>query len=271
MINAIYHFLNWLIKTPFHSALQTILHGDLEYRILRINQFNLSTAKMHDRTFTPFKNIYVGKQIAIVACGPTLKKYQPIPDVVNIGVNRAFLDTRIHYDHIFFQDAKPWTRDELAALNTYRKDTCQKFYGISWESLNHDFPPYIVSESDAIEAGALRFRTHKAMWVKGLSARIPLDISTQPLADFGSVVFSAIQFALWTNPKTIYLVGCDCTQNGHFYEKNAVGNSPNLELRYGYECIKKFASAYYPSTEIVSVNPVGLKGLFRDIYQTEES
>ena len=35
------------------------------------------------------------------------------------------------------------------------------------------------------------------------------------------------------------------------------------------ESVKEFAEQYYPETEIISVNPVGLKGLFRDEY-TEE-
>ena len=97
---------------------------------------------------------------------------------------------------------------------------------------------------------------------------LPLDISTQPLADFSSVVFAALQFALWTNPSKIYLVGCDCTLGGHFYEDGAC-LGVNMELYHGYECIKKFAQAYYPDTEIVSINPIGLKGLFNDICQSK--
>ncbi len=30
--------------------------------------------------------------------------------------------------------------------------------------------------------------------------------------------------------------------------------------------MKGFAKTYYPETEIISVNPVGLKGLFHDVY-----
>ena len=29
---------------------------------------------------------------------------------------------------------------------------------------------------------------------------------------------------------------------------------------------KRFVQVYYPETEIISVNPVGLKGIFRDVY-----
>ena len=31
--------------------------------------------------------------------------------------------------------------------------------------------------------------------------------------------------------------------------------------------IKEFADIYYPDTKIIVINPVGLKGVFTDIYQ----
>jgi len=30
--------------------------------------------------------------------------------------------------------------------------------------------------------------------------------------------------------------------------------------------LKEFVELYYPETEIISINPIGLKGLFRDEY-----
>lgn len=37
-------------------------------------------------------------------------------------------------------------------------------------------------------------------------------------------------------------------------------------MKVGYARMKMFAKQYYPDTEIFSVNPVGLKGLFKDMY-----
>ena len=34
----------------------------------------------------------------------------------------------------------------------------------------------------------------------------------------------------------------------------------------GYKKFKEFIDIYYPDVEVISVNPVGLKGLFRDVY-----
>lgn len=270
MIDFIYRALNKWSKSKALSAWQSLLLGNLEYRLFRINQINLSTARMHEKTFLPFKNKYCGREVAVIACGPSLNDYKPIPNVINIGVNRAFKDSRISFDHLFFYDPAPWTRAEIKELNKYNPDTCTKFYGITYEALHSSETDLkIVSESDAIEANALRFRSHRLIWMKGLEYVYPLDISTQPLADFGTVALLAFQFALWTNPKRIYLIGCDCSSNGHFY---GTGTKNTLDplVNDGYKYIKDFASLYYPDTEIVSINPVGLKGLFRDIYQTSD-
>ena len=84
------------------------------------------------------------------------------------------------------------------------------------------------------------------------------------LGDFNSVSFSAMQFILWTNPNKIYLVGCDCSSG--YFDKTKSTTSMN-KLIGNWIMLKKFAETYYPDTKIISVNPVGLKGVFTDLYQ----
>ena len=93
------------------------------------------------------------------------------------------------------------------------------------------------------------------------------DICRHELTDFYSVVFPAIQFALFTYPKKIYLVGCDTSRAGHFYDKPQTKSDLHVQnVKIGYALIKMFARLHYPDTEIISVNPVGLKGLFKEMY-----
>ena len=90
--------------------------------------------------------------------------------------------------------------------------------------------------------------------------------------DFYSVVFPALHFALYTYPKKIYLVGCDVSDNGHFDTADDSINLSRLNInrmKYGYAKVKEFAEQYYPDTQIISLNPVGLKGLFTDQYTDE--
>ena len=90
----------------------------------------------------------------------------------------------------------------------------------------------------------------------------------EPIGDWKGCVFSALQFALYTNPKEIYLVGCDCSDQGHFHtERIEVENSSTLSYQYtSWQFFQEYVSRYFPHTEIISVNPVGLKGMFKDVY-----
>ena len=99
---------------------------------------------------------------------------------------------------------------------------------------------------------------------KGLAEKIEKYLS-------GGDNFPALQFALWTRPKRIYLVGCDCSSLGYcsgILDKTAAQTKFPLDverLLYGWTKMKEFIEKFYPDVEIVSVNPVGLKGMFKDI------
>lgn len=90
------------------------------------------------------------------------------------------------------------------------------------------------------------------------------DISTYPLADFYSISFAALHYALYTYPQKIYLVGLDCAQTGNFFDGNTSYNYKKMIM--GYKKFKEFARVHYPETEIISINPIGLKGIFKDVY-----
>ena len=254
--------VRWCIQT---------LCADLLEDISRIQQYNFSTFAMHQKAFPQFKGIYTGKDVVVVACGPTAKDYKPIESAIHIGVNHAIYLENVQLDYFFLMDAYKARKDnEMPDYNNYRKGKCVKFYGITSFPMNNT--TYVPSESDVIEAGAYRYRTDNlvAMRIEN-NGQFLYDISTQPLTDCGSVVFSALQFALWTNPKRLYLVGCDCTATGHF---NTSGNDKTglpSDMRETYTKLKHFAQAFYPQTEIISINPVGLKGLFTDFYQQDNA
>ena len=111
-------------------------------------------------------------------------------------------------------------------------------------------------ESDVIEANALRFRERDYY---NTHVNPTCLINSEPFDGRNSVVFSAMQFALWTNPKTIYLVGCDCSE-GYFDGQASQFNASHLVSSWIQ--LKEFAGLYYPETKILSINPVGLKGVF---------
>jgi len=257
--NAIYSRLSdsWLYRVYAH-----IMRAEIEYKILRYSQFCATTAVLHQKVFPQFRNIYQGKEVAVFACGPSVKAYQPIKDVVKIGINRSIQMPGIELDYFFLVDGgRAFSREEMHRFNTYRGDLCKKFYGC--QNDEHGNGELFVSVQDELEAKAFRFCVDNFP-IRGRPYAFATDLGTQPLVAPGSSVFAAIQFALWTNPKRIYLIGCDCTQSGHFYSAEKNCDLMTDVIIRGYHALKKFAESRYPETEIVSVNPVGLRGLFRD-------
>ena len=238
---------------------------EMENNLNRLIQTNISTSNLHQKTFLPFKNKHNNQEIVIVASGPTAGRYKPIENAIHIGVNRSFQigNGRIPMDYIFIQDFSGSTPDYIEELNDYRPDKCQKFYGLTDEWI-YD-PEKTIPEEHAIKAKALRYRTDWAP-ISGFIPEFTYDLSTKPLGCFGSIIFPALQFALWTNPKRIYLVGCDCSLSGYAYNSTEKNFLVPEYLIHTYVNFKNFAAKYYPDTEIVSINPMGLKGIFKDIY-----
>ena len=90
-----------------------------------------------------------------------------------------------------------------------------------------------------------------------------------------------MQFLLYTNPRKVFLVGIDSSALGHFHNsqgtrdefKNSISSRGQnldkwaIETVSAWKELKEFAQIHYPETEIIWVNPVGLKVFFKDFYQ----
>lgn len=244
-------------------------------RVAEMNLFQiemcLKAQALHPETFGKYKNIFEGKDVILVATGPSVDDYIPltgengIDDISCVGINRAFLYDKFKIDYLFAQDINP-IKNHLEQL---RLLDCEKFYGISL------YPELMIPESVARLHNAKRYCL---AWNRDLMSGanifgFALDCANEPLGTIGSTVGCAMNFILYGNPRRIYLVGCDCTNFG--YSNLAGGgkyNNLNTErVIQGWLDIKEFASVFYPETEIISVNPVGLRGMFKDLYQKEKS
>jgi len=233
-----------------------------QVKINRLIQINLSTCFLHMQTFPKFKCCNTEKDIYIIATGPSAKKFiQKDKNAKYIGVNRAF-EMGYDFDYYFIQDYSGKTKEYIDKLDNYRPGKCQKFYGLTTEWSYE--PERTIPESHAIKAKALRYRTDWAK-IDGFRPNFAYDLTTTPLGCFGSVTFPALQFALWTYPKRIFLVGCDCTTSGYAYSKEKNFLIPD-KIIDAYKEFKAFSHKYYPDVEIISINPVGLKGIFKDVF-----
>lgn len=233
-------------------------------------QHLLRAAKLHDKTFNGFKGAFKGKDLVIVGAGPSVKKFKPLEKCIYIGLNRACALPGIKFDYLF-------AIDNLGIRDYYKEfasHDCVKFVGDQGIGAPMQIPEDIIS---TFGNKVRRYMTDSGH-LDCRDSHFAVDLTAQVLGNFNTVAMQAMQFALYTNPKRIFLVGIDCSSAGHFdsndkkdingayiWGSNFWANRATDDWRK----LKAFVKAYYPETQIVSVNPVGLKGLFLDIYQEE--
>lgn len=208
---------------------------------------------VHTASFAEFKGCHAGRTVALAASGPTLNYYTQIKGIPHIGVNDTFLNPKLKLDYYFVNDYGQGIVKWFDLLKDY---DCEKFLGFwGWTSDLRD--KYRIPE-DIIDANHSR----KFYVMQSQNDPLHCDIEHYPLMG-GSIVHAAFHFALYTRPKRILLIGCDCSGGDRF------GDSVHSEYsRFisSWRIAQRFASRYYRDTEVISVNPVGLKGLFRDVY-----
>ena len=223
----------------------------------------LAVQSLHSKVFPEFLNSNNGNSVAIIGCGPSVKYYNNEFDTKNIALNDALFFENIKYDYLFNWDDCVLKRNP----NWYedvKKYDCHKFYGMY---MGYHFPSVPIRPDD--EENKIKHFYYSArhnLPAEKFGEIIYQDISTYPLMDFGTVASGALHFALYTRPKKIYLIGLDTSNAvGSIVDKNSNSYQIDRMLR-GYKKFKEFANLFYPDVEIISVNPVGLKGLFKDVY-----
>ena len=236
----------------------------LDTLALRVDEQN-EVQVTNTAAFAEYRNAFRGKKVVIVASGPTAKYYEPIPDAIHIGMNQAWKREDINFDYLFTYDVAVDNKTlEFPASKGFDKIREKIFIGRKVERQHNvvlNYPEDVLFKAE----DKIVFYCIGAM---DSDQRIYRDICTHPSFMYGSVAFQALHFALFTAPAEIYLVGCDTSRAGHFYN-DANLKAPLLnvrDLKMGYVRLKMFALQYYPETKIISINPVGLRDLFLDEY-----
>lgn len=210
---------------------------------------------VHRASFSEFRGCHKGQRVVLVGAGPTLNFYSQLQDTPHIGVNTTFLKSGIKLDYYFARDYS----GRSSWYNRLKDYDFVKFFGVSeWSYEARE--AYQVPESIIEENHGRRFYTQINKKL------IHCDIEHHPVMGLGSVIFGALHFALFTQPEQILLVGCDCSPTGHFDGTGGITPSVGNFWVNSWNWAKEFAARYFPNTEILSVNPVGLKGMFRDVY-----
>ena len=235
----------------------------------------LLAAFQHQKTFSEFKYKHRENSIVIMGCGPSVNKlkrsfFDEIENPIYIGINRAFMHPFVKFDYTFIIDG--WCASSyIDKFFAYEHGI--KFVGdqdFMYDPVVADGARHQISEVRCADPSIRRYKTTSSLPVH----LFPIDLEVAPIVNCSSTSLQAMQFALYTLPKRIYLLGMDCTERGHFTDSKLsdgrqvreVGTDfvyPTIE---DWHKIKRHVDTYYREIDVISVNPVGLKGLFRDIY-----
>ena len=251
-LNLLYEIIGNINFT--REELKKYLHNIIQETIIDETRMANAVAYLHSKVFPQFKNCNIGKDLVIVGTGPTLNNYKFNKKLIHVGLNRAFLADNIKkLDYTFLIHYNKTSSTYIEELSKY---DCIKFFGQYHfkDILDWNIPNIYANAKNIYRYFIDRTLLHPNIEVEGLY-------------DPGSIAFSALHFSLYTHPKRIFLVGCDCTQNGYY--DNSVEQVKWLGLANtlkSYPILKNFAQIYYPDIEIISVNPIGLRGIFRDVY-----
>jgi len=202
-----------------------------------------------------YKNIHKGKTAILFATGPSINEYKSLEnsdDFIKFGVNTIYnfpyilkeLDYYFYGSHYYIDSSHRENIEKTCSLKNITSFASAYEEGRSHKDINRGN----ITPERALELGSEPFENN-------------LSIFTNDIANYStlghSIIFPIMQFILYMGFTKIYLVGCD----GGFTSTD----SYDMHLLYWWNECKKFIDIYYPNVEIISVNPVSLKGWFKDI------
>jgi hypothetical protein len=235
---------------------------DLKELVYQSSYLPQKVAILHQKVFPQFHNIHNQDSVVIVGCGSTMSYYKPMKGCYHISLNRAIRRKEIKFDYAFIWDLLSMNNEDPEFMHEFLDYDCIKFVGQFLNDARN------VPMDLNMEYRNKLYRCYSASRngfpLETCDSVIHQDISIFPLADFMSISFGALNFATYTHPKKIYLVGLDTQQSRCFDGRQHVYRMD--EIMMGYQLFQRFTAKYYPDVEVISINPVGLKGMFKDVY-----
>ena len=212
----------------------------------------------YNKHLEKIKDLHKYKTAIIFATGPSIQNYKNLDDsdnYIKIGVNRIYyypeilnkLDYYYYGSHYYIDRLHKENIEKICENKNITTFASAYEDGISHKDINRGN----ITPERAIELGSIPFENTIKTFTNDVENYCSLG---------HSIIFPTLQHILFMGIKKIYLVGCD----GGFTQ----GKSSNDEhlLNWWIKFVE-FKNIYYPEVEIISVNPVSLKGWFdSDIY-----
>lgn len=202
-----------------------------------------------NESMLPYRDKYQGESAVLYATGKTLYSYVPTNNdrlaKVRLGVNRAIFAPNLHLTHWFFGDRYDAT--VKAAHN---------FPGVEKFIHNGHY-----KKEEAHRLGAVYY------YISPSQVQFHKDIHNHVMWN-RSIVFSAMQFLLYSGVTHVKLVGCDVDYSSGSWQHPAAplvyyrSNAVDGVLLAGWHRLKLFLDRDYPHVRVEILRPILLRGVF---------
>ncbi len=200
--------------------------------------FNNHLAKFH--------NIHKDETAILFATGPSIERFKIFDDyenILKIGVNKIYNYPYINdLDYYFFGSHYYIESEHKQKVDLLSPDLV-KFSSVYRDGQETGLGN--INKEDSDKLNCIHFECCLDNFTK--------DPSIEKMLGH-TIVFPAIQMLLYMGIKKLYIVGCDLTDH-------------DPELPYWWSIFKTWSEENYPNVEIIIMNPVGLKSIFKDYEQ----
>lgn len=178
-------------------------------------------SEMNSFSMPEWKNKYKNKRVVICGSGSSLDDCIQEKDTFYIALNRALFYDKIKFDFLFMQDTP---KNQPYTMNDYNKYPCTKFYG---RITNIGTKNMGISESDLIPSSENVVRYELApTWFDYRVDTLNFKLEKNYFVDAQSVLFSALQFAVYAGFHEIILYGIEFSETNYGNTKNPNNYNP---------------------------------------------
>ena len=207
-------FEDYFSHSCFFNAYSRMIDKNLEKLGLDI------VGKNRNSNLIRFEGLHKNKEIVICGAGKSLDYLEYSDDKIYIALNSALKESRVKFDYHFIQDL-PKEKD---LLDYYLEYECCKLYG---EIRFHKHSHLAIPDNISKMAGAIKYELKPTIYDYRVGG-FEFNLSENALSDAQSVLFSALQFAVYTGSKKISLIGVDFSSQNFGSNPNPNTYAPNV-------------------------------------------
>tara|TARA_Y100001970_G_C14153313_1_gene814006 strand:- start:723 stop:1412 length:690 start_codon:yes stop_codon:yes gene_type:complete len=222
----------------------------------------MNIIKIYHKELLKYKNKHKGETCYIFGSGPTFNSFKLQEPGIFIGCNHIIKHEYIkkNLKYYFFGHGYTIYTSEDSIYGNHKKEVdnlgneVEKFCMVSRDN---DF-----SFHNFTEESIKNLKDINAIPCDMNLTHINIELDKEAFLNH-SIVFPAIQFALYAGFSKIYLVGCDCNCMGYntYFFRNIEQKNLDYSLISFWKQMYNFKKETFPNTKIININPIGLKGL----------